>query len=481
MATRMRQIEDEWVKLPERVYLEKKKGRKKSQIVVVHWENGKRIRSCHPATLEGLELATAEAKAYEQEEKKYGSDFGNITKDEKMAIDYWRNYKARCDRECCKFIPMSELVNRALAEFTQETITPYFKEVSAKWVEMMRNKNLNEKHFKKSAGKVVRFNSWFGDIRISKITVDMVEEKLNTLRGRDGEHASPRTIRDYIGCIQHIFSFALKRDIIMKNPIRGIDKPKLDTPERETISVEDAITLLSCLINNPTRTSKSYFVGFVINLFCGVRPGELSRLKFKDLFNGGRNEIYLTRAITKTDFDRRAVLRKNVVSWIKYFKKIGLYRQPEDYIIGIGKTEQSRADNYSQFLGKIAKRAGVTIPRDAIRHTAATMISALEGMRLAAEELGNDVRILVRHYRHAVTKDEALAFFSISPTCLTLAKAQSAAKKLKKVYSRAAETYGSISNIIMSSIKAKGRADTAADEQQSNTSNNTIQSGDTRR
>ncbi len=57
----------------------------------------------------------------------------------------------------------------------------------------------------------------------------------------------------------------------------------------------------------------------------------------------------------------------------------------------------------------------MTIPRDSLRHTAATMIAALEGMGEAAEELGNDIRTLGKHYRHSVPREDAKAFFSILP------------------------------------------------------------------
>lgn len=430
MAQTRKKIEDTWVYFPDGVSLEKKRG--KSHIVVTHYEDGKAKREYFPPTLAALKEASAEAKARRDEKKKYGAGFGNISTDEKMAIDLWRQYKAECDKEGCKFIPMSEMLKRALSAYTQETITPYFKEVTQMWLEMMRKKNISPAHLRKSTHKIARFNAWFGDIRISNITIDMVEEKVNGLVGKDGNEAAPRTRLDYMGCLLHIFSFALKRELINKNPLKAMVKPKIDKPERATISVEDAVTILAWLITKPTQTSHDYFIGFVLNLFCGVRPAELARLKFGDLFTGGRNELYLSRTLTKTDFDRRAVLRGNVVAWLRYFQTIGIYGNPEDYIIRMGDTERKRGDNYGHFLGRVTAETGVTIPRDSLRHTAATMISALVGMGTAAEELGNDVRTLAKHYRHAVPRHEALAFFSISPSCLTMDEVNAAAKKLEK-------------------------------------------------
>lgn len=430
MAQTKRKIEHTWVYLPDGVSLEKK--RDKSYIVVTHYEDGKAKREYFPPTLDGVKRATAVAQARKEEKKKYGAGFGNITVDEKMAIDLWRQYRDECNREGCKFIPMSEMVKRALSAYKKESITPYFSEVAQMWLEMMKKKNISPDHLRKRTHKVTRFNSWFDNVRISNITIEMIEAKLNGLLGKGGMDAAPRTRQDYMGCLQHIFSFALNREIITKNPLKAMEKPKVNKPERATITVKHAVALLSWLIQQPTKTSHCYFVGFVLNLFCGVRPAELARLKFGDLFTGGRNELYLSRTLTKTDFDRRAILRENVISWLRYFKTIGIYGRPEEYLISMGDTEKKRGDNYGHFLARAAEETGVTIPRDSLRHTAATMISALVGMGTAAEELGNDVRTLVKHYRHSVTKREALEFFSISPTCLTLPQVKAAAKKIEK-------------------------------------------------
>lgn len=430
MAQSRKQIEGTWVYFPTGVSLERKRG--KLQIVETHYEDGKAKRKFYPATLAGLAEASAAAKARREEKKKYGAGFGNISEDEKMAIDLWRQYRSKCNNEGCGYIPMSEMVKRALDAYTQETITPYFKDVTQMWLDMMRRKNISSEHLRKRTQKVVRFNSWFGNVRISNITIEMFEKKLDGLVGRNGKEVSARTRQDYMGCLFHIFSFALKREIIAKNPFKAMEKPNVDKPERETISVEDAVTILAWLIKNPTKTSKAYFVGVVLNLFCGVRPAELTRLKFGDLFTGGRNELYLSRTITKTHFDRRSVLRENVVSWLQYFQRIGIYGNPEEYIIRLGNTERNRGDNYSHFLIRVTEETGVKIPRDSLRHTAATMISALVGMGSAAEELGNDVRTLAKHYRHAVPRREALEFFSISPSCLTMSEVKAVAKKMEK-------------------------------------------------
>lgn len=375
--------------------------------------NGKVHRDYFPATEEGLKEASALAASIRREKKEYGQKFGAIADDEKRAIELWRAYRDECMREGCAYKSMPEVMSIALDQVRPKSITPPFPAVVRDYLLMMQKKNISTEHLRKREQKARRVSVAFAGVRAGNITPEQIQAFIDGLTGRDGKKASPRTIQDYMGFLQHVFSFAVKRGIVSINPVKALDKPKV-TPEDDPaiLSPDEVRAIMEYTVSD--KITRPFLPGLVLAVFCGVRPAELARLRYADLFTEGRAELYLSRTLTKTKRARRAKLRANVAAWMRYASEQGLAGVPGDYILP-GSDERRRRDKYTRFLSRLAGGAGVTIPRDALRHTAATMISALDGMTRAAEELGNDIRTLLNHYRHSVPEQMAQEFFSIMP------------------------------------------------------------------
>lgn len=403
MKARRVKIEGKWERVPEGVHVMNSKNYLRVR-TPEKWEH-------FPQTSEGLKAASALATSIRKEKQTYGQKFGAITDDEKRSIDLWRAYRAECEREGCQWVKMSDVMREAVERVRPQSLTPFFPDVSREWLMAKGKKNISREHLRKRGDKERRLATYFSRARIGDINPDEIQAFLDTLKGRDGNAPTPRTIQDYMVCLGDIFSYAVKRGIVKVNPIKAMDKPRV-SPDKdpETLNPDEVRRVMEYAAKG-TRC-KPYLPGLVMAMFCGVRPAELARMRHVDLFPGGRNEAYLSRTITKTDFARRAKLRENVIAWLHY---AGVPSgEPSEYILP-GDTEERRRDRYTALLKRLAKGAGVTIPRDSLRHTAATMIAALEGMGEAAEELGNDVRTLGKHYRHSVPREEAEAFFSILP------------------------------------------------------------------
>lgn len=403
MKARRVKIEGKWERVPEGVHVMNSKNYLRVR-TPEKWEH-------FPQTSEGLKAASALANSIRKEKQTYGQKFGAITDDEKRAIDLWRAYRAECEREGCQWVKMSDVMREAVERVRPQSITPFFPEVSREWLLELGKKNISSEHLRKRTDKERRLATYFKGERIGEITPEKIQAFLDTLEGIEREAPTPRTIQDYMGCIGHIFNYAVKRGIVSKNPVEAMDKPRVK-PDKdpETLTPDEVRRVMEYAAKE--NSCKLYLSGLVMAIFCGVRPAELARMKHDDLFPGGRKEAYLSRTITKTDFPRRAKLRENVIAWLHF---AGLPSVDSSEYILPGDTEERRCSRYTKLLKRLAIGAGVKIPRDSFRHTAATMIAALEGMGEAAEELGNDVRTLARHYRHSVPREEAEAFFSILP------------------------------------------------------------------
>ncbi len=409
MKKKKAKIEGKEKRIPENISHVSKRGK---EYLRVRWTVGAEEKEkLFPATLDGLQAASEFIANKKQEAQVYGQRFGAITDDEKRAIDLWRAYREECEREGGQWVKMSDVMREAVERVRPQSVTPFFPEVSRAWLLELGKKNISSEHLRKRGDKERRLATYFKGERIGEITPEKIRAFLDTLEGIEREAPTPRTIQDYMGCIGHIFNYAVKRGIVTKNPIKAMDKPRVK-PDKdpETLPPDEVRRVMEYAAKE--TSCKPYLAGLVMALFCGVRPAELARMRYSDLFPRGHNEAYLSRTITKTDFPRRAKLRKNVIAWLHYAGfSLG---EPSAYILP-GDTEEHRRDRYTRLLKRLAKGAGVIIPRDSLRHTAATMIAAIDGMREAAEELGNDIRTLARHYRHSVPREDAEAFFSILP------------------------------------------------------------------
>lgn len=409
MANRRKKINGKWIYLPKGVHVVKN-----GAYFRVRDEEGKE-RYFPTDDEESLKQASALAASQQREKREYGQRFGTLSDEEKRAVELWRAYRKECWREGCKCESIGEVMARAIAMVRPRAISIPFPELATDYLRAMAEKNLSDEHLRKRSAMVKRFCGHFQNMRAGNITPDDVRAYLATLKGRDGKKASPRTIQDNMVALGHIFKHGVKLGRVEKNPVAALDKPQVRA-EREpaTITTEDAKKILDYLTSRDGAKDLSGLCGLVLAMFCGVRPAELARMRFADLFPAGREEAYLSRAITKTSVDRRARLRANVVAWLDFAKALGLYGAPDAFILQ-GGTEKQRCEKYTGLLRRIQKKAGVVIPHDALRHTAATMMCALDGMAETAEELGHDVRTLQRYYRHAVPREEAMAFFSIFP------------------------------------------------------------------
>lgn len=88
--------------------------------------------------------------------------------------------------------------------------------------------------------------------------------------------------------------------------------------------------------------------------------------------------------------------------------------RPTEHLLD-GNTAKQRRDAHSKFLQTLAREAGVILPKNCIRHTAASYMAEQHGYSETANQLGHDISMLLKHYRRAITKAEAEDFYNIFP------------------------------------------------------------------
>jgi len=246
----------------------------------------------------------------------------------------------------------------------------------------------------------------------------------------------------------NVFSSALKRRLIIENPMAGILAPKLDCKETKTLSPQDASKFLKAIDNNTCKyiNGLSNRVGamFHLALETGLRPEEYFALKWNDLdFGDSENGISATLQVRrvairtankndwwfdepKTQKSRRSVplsaelvkrlkaQRENLEEWKGKAKEWNEH----DLVFPNNKGEPHYPDSIRKLFKDILEKAKIdsTLYRlYDLRHSCATLLlRANVHPKIVYERLGHSsVAITLDIYSHCVPTMQETATQSI--------------------------------------------------------------------
>ena len=83
--------------------------------------------------------------------------------------------------------------------------------------------------------------------------------------------------------IRSFYNYLIKEKLIDKNPIIGLESPKLEKRLPKYLTLEESTTLLSSVKFNEQKFGKRDFCILTIFLNCGLRLSELININFKDI------------------------------------------------------------------------------------------------------------------------------------------------------------------------------------------------------
>jgi len=224
---------------------------------------------------------------------------------------------------------------------------------------------------------------------IGSISAAQIEGFISTFQGY--------TRQTWLNRISTLFSFAVRREYIERNPCNQIDRIKIDRKPPMVLTAEQAKTLrLSC----PT-ICKPYLI---LGMYVGVRPDEIRRMTWADI----NLETGAVKVNGKTR-QRRIVYLEAVA--LKYLLAHPLKSGP----VAPSKHVTRR------WARKQRPLLGGKWPADILRHTAASyLLAKYQDVGKVAMMLGNSPQILLRHYHDPVTKEESKKFWE---ECQTMSAA----------------------------------------------------------
>lgn len=209
------------------------------------------------------------------------------------------------------------------------------------------------------------------------------------------------TIHRELSDVRAILRWSVRRQLIPRNPIEGIEMPKRDD---ETILPLSQVEIEGIIAHSPNHLKRAMLLSF----FCGLRPGAVELLSITyNQINWSAMSITIISA-DKGGVERREIPVHDGLPLREWFEADGC--DPERHIITWqGKPVQKIARAFTS----AKKRAGVggrKIPMYAVRHAFVTTLLHLGvDLRTVADISGHDVNTMLKHYAHSMSAQRQAA------------------------------------------------------------------------
>lgn len=313
---------------------------------------------------------------------------------------------------------LKEILNDIEQDIDIEAQTQPLSEWMNYWLATYAKPNIKQSTYISYEGYIRNYvTPRLGNIPMNKLTVSQLQEFLVGLNVNNGGTLSAKTVVNVKNMLHCAIEQAVLNNILVKNYLDAVRLPKRHTEEQRVLSLEEQTSLIEAAKSYPNEAS----FGIILDLFTGLRKGELLALQWCDLceekktlkINKTLNRLKVidnpesprkTEIVigsTKTSTSAREIplfdklfedLMQHKERQIAQKTAAGRTHHETDYIIT--STDFSYLDprNYEALFRRVCKRAGLSdVHIHTIRHTFATR----------ALENGVDVYALSKLLGHA--------------------------------------------------------------------------------
>lgn len=209
-----------------------------------------------------------------------------------------------------------------------------------------------------------------------------------------GRNEAPTTRQTGMLVLSVLFEFAIRAGYCEANPIKRMDKVRIDRKPPRILTPKEARKLL----NFTRRKIPWRLPQVVLGLYAGIRPAELTRLTW-DKINMERGYVTIDAAAAKTRRRRIVHLDPKAIAWLKRCRQFRRNR------LGLG----SKCRKWRQ---SIEESCGFSWSPDLLRHTAASyLLAKYQDAGKVSRMLGNTEAVLLGHYFELVTPEDCRRFW----------------------------------------------------------------------
>ena len=252
---------------------------------------------------------------------------------------------------------------------------------------------------------------WFLAMNCFDITAKHISKALNKAT------KGPTFWQNGLANISAILGDVVLSGAIEKNPAASVVTPRAVEEEDDDVSIytpDELRALFAACIDYPLgeedRHCAACSIPFAVMAFAGIRPAEISRLKW-DRVSLELKNIQITAGVAKKAFRRNVRIQPTLSAWLETVpanKRKGNIVPPR----------------WLQKAAKVRKKAGIDgrEKQDALRHSFGSYLLASENnLDALKNDMGHQhVAVFFEHYRKALTKAQALPYWQILPPGVTL-------------------------------------------------------------
>ena len=181
-------------------------------------------------------------------------------------------------------------LNRQAVMFEEACMNGYagsavkFSVFSEQWYEDYAKPKYKKTTLYKLEHVIRRINEEIGHMRLDKITPrdiqTVIRGMLNGNAAKGHKPMSPKTVKNHISYISSIFEYAIRLEMMSRNPCKRASIPSVKTPERDIYTVEEAQLFIDTLTKKAPMVYQCYFI---LAIYSGFRRGELSGLTWDNI------------------------------------------------------------------------------------------------------------------------------------------------------------------------------------------------------
>jgi len=294
--------------------------------------------------------------------------------------------------------------------FLHEKKTPLFSEVAKQWHEY-KKPNIRITTWNQNE-MVLRLHFYdFNDLKVSLITVPMVEKYLTSLRNKG---LKMTTIRRLLNVLNQIMTYAVRHKLIDSNPVRDAERPRISEKESKAISVLTPDQIRALL---DATSNQKYQTLFMVAVMTGARQGEILGLKWSDV-DFERKQLHINRTYNhrqffspKTAQSRRAIdlapaVVKQLAGW-----KLASGAKGDDLIFPADKNKEEpmiyQTDALWYFQQALKAAGCPRIRFHDLRHTyASLLIDQGENIKYIQTQLGHATPMMTLNVYSHLMKSE---------------------------------------------------------------------------